>query len=176
MVKSRRQKKSDTKRSATQVIPQKPEMPPQHLRKIMIDHGDLTLNKIASDKRSHLGSLKYLPHALLKLLENMPQPWEQQKEVKVLYHTTGAITFVNEIPRVIEPVYIAQWATTWNMMRREKKDRKHFKRMRFPPFDDEEPPLDWLENLDDTELVDAIRLKEIEDDDEFGIGFMIQDL
>ena len=141
-------------------------MPPQHLRKIMIDHGDLTLNKIASDKRSHLGSLKYLPHALLKLLENMPQPWEQQKEVKVLYHTTGAITFVNEIPRVIEPVYIAQWATTWNMMRREKKDRKHFKRMRFPPFDDEEPPLDWLENLDDTELVDAIRLKEIEDDDE----------
>lgn len=166
VVKSRCQKKSDTKRSATQVIPQKPEMPPQHLRKIMIDHGDLTLNKIASDKRSHLGSLKYLPHALLKLLENMPQPWEQQKEVKVLYHTTGAITFVNEIPRVIEPVYIAQWATTWNMMRREKKDRKHFKRMRFPPFDDEEPPLDWLENLDDTELVDAIRLKEIEDDDE----------
>ena len=166
VVKSRRQKKSDTKRSATQVIPQKPEMPPQHLRKIMIDHGDLTLNKIASDKRSHLGSLKYLPHALLKLLENMPQPWEQQKEVKVLYHTTGAITFVNEIPRVIESVYIAQWATTWNMMRREKKDRKHFKRMRFPPFDDEEPPLDWLENLDDTELVDAIRLKEIEDDDE----------
>ena len=103
------------------IIPPKPEMPPQHLRKIMIDHGDLSLNKVASDKRSHLGSLKYLPHALLKLLENMPQPWEQQKEVKVLYHTTGAITFVNEIPRVIEPVYIAQWAATWNMMRREKR-------------------------------------------------------
>lgn len=56
---------------------------------------------------------------------------------------TGAITFVNEIPRVIEPVYIAQWGTMWIMMRREKRDRRHFKRMRFPPFDDEEPPLDY---------------------------------
>ena len=116
----------------------KPEMPPQHLRKIMIDHADLSLRNVNADKRSHLGALKYLPHALLKLLENMPQPWEQAKEVKVLYHRTGAITFVNEIPRVIEPVYIAQWAATWNMMRREKRDRKHFKRMRFPPLDDEE--------------------------------------
>lgn len=25
----------------------------------------------------------------------------------------------------------------------EKRDRRHFKRMRFPPFDDEEPPLDY---------------------------------
>lgn len=63
----------------------------------------------------------------------------------MLYHVTGAITFVNEIPRVIEPVYIAQWGTMWIMMRREKRDRRHFKRMRFPPFDDEEPPLDYGE-------------------------------
>lgn len=61
----------------------------------------------------------------------------------VLYHITGAITFVNDIPKVIEPVYIAQWGTMWIMMRREKRDRRHFKRMRFPPFDDEEPPLDY---------------------------------
>jgi hypothetical protein len=25
--------------------------------------------------------------------------------------------------------------------------RRHFKRMRFPPFDDEEPPLDYADNL-----------------------------
>lgn len=50
-----------------------------------------------------------MPHAVLKLLENMPMPWEQIRDVKVLYHITGAITFVNEIPWVIEPVYIAQW-------------------------------------------------------------------
>ncbi len=71
----------------------------------------------------------------------------QVKHVKVLYHITGAISFVDEIPRVIEPVYIAQWGTMWIMMRREKRDRRHFKRMRFPPFDDEEPPLDYADNL-----------------------------
>ena len=65
----------------------------------------------------------------------------------MLYHITGAISFVDEIPRVIEPVYIAQWGTMWIMMRREKRDRRHFKRMRFPPFDDEEPPLDYADNL-----------------------------
>jgi len=50
-----------------------------------------------------------MPHAVLKLMENMPMPWEQIRDVRVLYHITGAITFVNEIPWVIEPVYIAQW-------------------------------------------------------------------
>ena len=70
-------------------------------------------------------------------------PWEQARNVKVLYHVTGAISFVNEIPMVIEPVYTAQWGTMWVMMRREKRDRRRFKRMRFPPFDDEEPPLDY---------------------------------
>lgn len=69
------------------------------------------------------------------------------KHVKVLYHITGAISFVDEVPLVIEPVFIAQWGTMWIMMRREKRDRRHFKRMRFPPFDDEEPPLDYADNL-----------------------------
>ena len=36
--------------------------------------------------------------------------------MEVLYHITGAITFVNEIPLVIEPLYIAQWATMWYVM------------------------------------------------------------
>ena len=57
----------------------------------------------------YCSALKYMPHAVMKLLENMPMPWEQIRDVKVLYHITGAITFVNEIPWVIEPVYIAQW-------------------------------------------------------------------
>lgn len=134
-------------------------MPPEHLRRIMHSHGDLLLRKVATDKKAYLASLKYLPHALLKLLENMPQPWEQTREVRVLYHVSGAITFVNEIPRVIEPIYAAQWANTWMMMRREKRDRKHFKRMIFPPMDDEEPPVDWLENLDETEPADAIQVE-----------------
>lgn len=53
----------------------------------------------------------------------LPQIWaghnlcfffsNQVRHVKVIYHVTGAITFVNEIPLVIEPVYTAQWGTMW---------------------------------------------------------------
>lgn len=74
-------------------------------------------------------------------------PMHQVRHVNTLYHVTGAISFVDEIPLVIEPVYLAQWGSMWIMMRREKRDRRHFKRMRFPPFDDEEPPLDYADNI-----------------------------
>ena len=77
---------------------QKEDMPPEHLRKIVRDHGDMTNRKFRHDKRVYLGALKYMPHAVMKLLENMPMPWEQIRDVKVIYHITGAITFVNEIP------------------------------------------------------------------------------
>ena len=138
---------------------QKEDMPAEHIRKIIRDHGDMTNRKFRHDKRVYLGSLKYMPHAILKLLENMPMPWEQIRNVKVIYHITGAITFVNEIPWVIEPVFLAQWGTMWIMMRREKRDRRHFKRMRFPPFDDEEPPLDYADNILDVEPLEAIQLQ-----------------
>lgn len=138
---------------------QKEEMPPEHIRKIIRDHGDMTSRKYRHDKRVYLGALKYMPHAVMKLLENMPMPWEQIRDVPVLYHITGAITFVNEIPWVVEPVYIAQWGTMWIMMRREKRDRRHFKRMRFPPFDDEEPPLDYADNVLDVEPLEAIQIE-----------------
>lgn len=121
--------------------------------------------KFRHDKRVYLGALKYMPHAVLKLLENMPMPWEQIRDVKVLYHVTGAITFVNEIPLVIEPVYTAQWGTMWIMMRREKRDRLHFKRMRFPPFDDEEPPLDYADNILDVPPMEAINMELDEHED-----------
>lgn len=137
---------------------QKEDLPPQHIRKIIADHGDMSNRKFRHDKRVYLGALKYMPHAVLKLLENMPMPWEQIRDVKVLYHVTGAITFVNEIPLVIEPVYTAQWGTMWIMMRREKRDRLHFKRMRFPPFDDEEPPLDYADNVLDVPPMEAINM------------------
>jgi len=144
---------------------QKEDMPPEHLRKIIRDHGDMSSRKYRHDKRVYLGALKYMPHAVLKLLENMPMPWEQIRDVSVLYHITGAITFVNEIPWVIEPVFLAQWGSMWIMMRREKRDRRHFKRMRFPPFDDEEPPLDYADNVLDVEPLEAIQI-ELEDEED----------
>ena len=119
----------------------------------------MSSRKFRHDKRVYLGALKFVPHAVYKLLENMPMPWEQVRHCSVIYHITGAITFVNETPRVIEPVFIAQWGTMWIMMRREKRDRKHFKRMRFPPFDDEEPPLDYADNLLDVDPLEPINME-----------------
>jgi len=138
--------------------PQKEVMPADFLRKILQDHGDMSSKRYQSEKRLYLGALKYIPHALYKLLENIPMPWESYKEVPVLFHITGAICFVDKIPTVIEPVYRAQWGTAWMMMRREKRDRRHFKRMRFPPFDDEEPPLDYVDHLLNVEPGEAVQL------------------
>ena len=59
------------------------QMPPEHLCKILKGHGDLTSRKFRTDKRVYLGALKFIPHALYKLFENMPMPWEQLRSVKV---------------------------------------------------------------------------------------------
>ncbi|KAL5614752.1 uncharacterized protein BROUX77_000589 [Berkeleyomyces rouxiae] len=154
------------KRKGGFVETQKADMPPEHLRKIVRDIGDVSQKKYSSDKRSYLGALKFMPHAVMKLLENMPMPWESTREVKVLYHVNGCLTLVNEIPRVVEPVFFAQWAMMWVYMRKEKQDRRLFKRMRFPPFDDEEPPLSWSENIEDVEPLEPIQFELDEDDDE----------
>ncbi|KAL6136830.1 hypothetical protein ACLB2K_062125 [Fragaria x ananassa] len=144
---------------------QKKDMPPEHVRKIIKEHGDMSSRKYRHDMRVYLGALKFIPHAVYKLLENMPMPREQVRNVKVLYHITEAITFVNETPLVVEPIYMAQWATMWIMMRREKRDRRHFKRIRFPAFDDEEPVLDYDDNLLDVETFEAIQLELDKDED-----------
>ncbi|KAL6850854.1 pre-mRNA-splicing factor 8 [Amphichorda felina] len=154
------------KRKGGFVQTQKADMPPEHLRKIVKDIGDVSQKKYTNDKRSYLGALKFMPHAVMKLLENMPMPWESAREVKVLYHVNGCLTLVNEIPRVIEPVFFAQWAMMWTFMRKEKSDRRLFKRMRFPPFDDEEPPLSWSENIEDVEPLEPIQMELNEEEDE----------
>ena len=40
----------------------------------------------------------------------------------------------------------------------EKRDQRHFKRMHFPPFDDEEPPVDYGDNVLDVDPLEAIQL------------------
>jgi pre-mRNA-processing factor 8 len=158
-------KKFAEKRKFGFVEGQKEKLPCEVLRKIVKDHGDMSSKKFRQDKRVYLGALKYIPHAVYKLLENMPFPWEQVRNVNVLYHITGAITFINEVPKVIEPIYTAQWGTMWIVMRREKRDRRHFKRMRFPPFDDEEPPLDYGDNILSIEPEYPIQMQLDEEDD-----------
>lgn len=70
------QKRYGEKRKFGYVEAQKELLPPEVLRKIIKDHGDLSSKKYRHDKKVYLGALKYIPHAIFKLLENMPMPWE----------------------------------------------------------------------------------------------------
>lgn len=56
-------KRYDEKRKFGFVDPMKEDMPPEHVRKIIRDHGDMSSRKYRHDKRVYLGALKYMPHA-----------------------------------------------------------------------------------------------------------------
>ena len=43
----------------------------------------MSSRKFRHDKRVYLGALKFVPHAVYKLLENMPMPWEQVGTVAI---------------------------------------------------------------------------------------------
>uniref|UniRef100_A0A6T6SP05 mRNA splicing factor PRP8 n=1 Tax=Amorphochlora amoebiformis TaxID=1561963 RepID=A0A6T6SP05_9EUKA len=120
---------------------------PEYLRKML--KNILQYNKMIQlkEKRIFINSLKYIPHSLYKMLENIPMPWESQKNTNILYHQSGAILFINEIPRSICKLYYAKWGSVWKSMKKEKKNRIHFSRMRFPPFDDEEVFIDYVDNI-----------------------------
>ena len=70
-------KRYSDKRKFGYTEPEKEQMPPEHVRKILKDHGDMSSRKFRSDKRVYLGALKFIPHAVYKLLENMPMPWNK---------------------------------------------------------------------------------------------------
>lgn len=49
--------------------------------------------KFRNDKRVHLGALKYVPHAVLKLLENIPFPWEVSLFVQTVGYMLDILTW-----------------------------------------------------------------------------------
>lgn len=59
----RRMKKFNQVEKKTIVNMQTIEMPVEHLRKIVKDHGDLSSRKFRNDKRVYLGALKYAPYS-----------------------------------------------------------------------------------------------------------------
>ena len=91
--------------------------------------------------------------------------WEHITYIDVMYHVTGALTFVTEIPRVIEPVYTAQWWAMWISMREEKANKQTFTRIPLPVYDDEEQPLDYWDTLLPLEPLEWIKLKLNEQED-----------
>lgn len=54
----------------------------------------------------------------------------------------------------------------WIMMKREKRDCKDFKRIRFPPFDDEKPPPDYVDNVLGVKPLAAIQFELDSEEDE----------
>jgi pre-mRNA-processing factor 8 len=46
----------------------------------------MSSKKYRHDKRVYLGALKFVPHAVYKLLENMPMPWEQVFHFLITLH------------------------------------------------------------------------------------------
>ena len=151
------------------------ELPVEHARKIIKDRSDMKDKKFQGEQTAYLQALKYMPHALMKLWETMPMPWENTKQVRAIYHVNGALTMVNEINKVSPPVYMAQWGCMWVAMRREKRDRKHFKRMRFPCFDDEEPIVNFSENIMDIDPLDPIQLELDDEEDADVIDWIYED-
>ncbi|GJN20868.1 hypothetical protein PR202_gb08301 [Eleusine coracana subsp. coracana] len=57
-------KRYGDKRKFGFVEAQKEDMPPEHVRKIIRDHGDMSSKKYRHDKRVYLGALKFVPHAV----------------------------------------------------------------------------------------------------------------
>ena len=141
-------------------------LPPEHFRKVIRDHRDITSKDHKQERRLYIGAMKYMPHAILKLLENMPMPWESRREVNVAYHVSGALTVVTDTPRVPPPVFHAQWAAMWVEMRRQKKLRRNFQRVSFPLFDDDEPVVDYEAHILGVETPDPICMAlDAEEDD-----------
>ncbi|KAL6928706.1 hypothetical protein ACO0SA_002035 [Hanseniaspora valbyensis] len=146
--KKKQKAKKQSSIKAQNINKHKLELPKEHLRRVFHMNKDINSKKFFNKtKQSQLSALKYLPYSILKLLENMPQPWESAKKVKVLYHITGSITFVNETPRVIPPVYLAQWSSVYDEMRLAKRDN-YIRRIKFPIFDDDMDIMSFAEDLD----------------------------
>ena len=59
-------------------------IPPENIRNIIKDHGDISSRTYNNDKRIYLSSLQFLHHAIYKLLENMS--WEHITYIDVMYH------------------------------------------------------------------------------------------
>ena len=56
----------------------------------------MSARKFRHDKRIYLGALKYLPHAVYKLLENVPVPWQQIRNCRTVYHASGAQSYISK--------------------------------------------------------------------------------
>jgi pre-mRNA-processing factor 8 len=71
---------------------------PDHCRKLMRDVSKSLSGNLVINSRAKMGALKYIPHSIFKVVENLNNPWEVSRYAQVLYHISGALTYVYEVP------------------------------------------------------------------------------
>lgn len=147
--------------------------PPEFIRKIVKEIGDLSGPRFKSERKLAVGLLQYIPLALYKLLENVPMPWEEAKYVEVVYHKRGVLSIVKDTPKVAEPVYTAQWGSVWTKMRSLKveifQDGGSFKRL-IHKGNENEPPLDFADYLMDREPPPPLQELDLDEEDNGAIA------
>eukprot|EP00759_Apiculatamorpha_spiralis_P013569 PhF_6_TR20377/c0_g1_i2/m.29357/K12856/PRPF8, PRP8; pre-mRNA-processing factor 8 len=145
----RKQKKSTKQQRRRQKS--KKYLPPDHIRSLLKEQGDLRGTKNKELRNLYVGSMQYMPLAIYKFLENMPMPWESQRDVNVTYNVRGVLSLIDDTPKVAEPVYQAQWGSVWSAMRMHKFETQqsggHFQRVTFPIFDGDTPPVNYEDFL-----------------------------
>ena len=53
--------------------------------------------------------MRFIPHSIYKLIENLPNPWENIKYVKAIYHKSGSYTIIEDIPKYNILLYKSLW-------------------------------------------------------------------
>ncbi|EAN99773.1 PRP8 protein homologue, putative [Trypanosoma cruzi] len=154
-----------------EAVTEKDDVPPEYLRKLMKDNGDLSGKSFGTERKLCVALLKYMPLALYKLLENMPMPWEETRYVNVVYHMGGVLTLVDDTPTVAEQLYLAQWGSMWTRMRSHKVELQQeggaFRRM-IHKGNENEPPIEYGDYIMDREPPEAVH-DELDEEDSAAI-------
>ncbi|EJC99823.1 uncharacterized protein FOMMEDRAFT_160268 [Fomitiporia mediterranea MF3/22] len=111
-----------------------------------------------NDKRVQLGALKFVLHAVMKLLEKHPVFLGTSSRGACSLPHHGCDKFCQRNPSSRRACVSRTVSSMWLAMRCEKHNHRHFKRTPFPPFDDKAPPLDYRDNILDVEHFEAIQL------------------
>ncbi|KAG8345580.1 PRO8NT PrP8 N terminal domain [Trypanosoma vivax] len=151
----------------SEAVGEKDEVPPEYLRKLVKDNGDLSGKRFNTERKLCVALLKYMPLALYKLLENMPMPWEEARYVNVVYHMNGILTLVDDTPMVPEQLYLSQWGSMWTKMRAHKVELQQecgaFRRA-VHKGNENEPPIDYGDYIMDREPPPALYDDLVEED------------
>lgn len=114
------------------------------------------------DSRIYLGSLRYIPFSILSLLKNLPAPWKTSDFLPLIIHENKSLLIIESNTNILPEFSSTLWNLIWVLNRKEKINRIHFQRIKFPIFDDEEiwNDLKILKNTNNSSLLISRNLEE----------------